>query len=281
MHLDNTKILADAKQALEEDVGSGDLSAELIPAEIEATAELISREPMVVSGMAWVNAVFQLVDPKITLDWQVIDGDWLDTPSHLCWIKGSAQNILTAERAALNFLQTLSGTATQTKYYVDELKESKTQLLDTRKTLPGLRYAQKYAVTCGGGHNHRMGLYDAFLIKENHIKAVGSIRLAIQKARRLRQDVLLEVEVENLAELHEAIEAEPDRILLDNFSLTDLREAVRMKRPAKVALEVSGGVTRANLGAIAKTGVDYISVGAITKSVQAIDLSILIRTISI
>ncbi len=279
MHINPDKVIADARASLEEDVGSGDISADLIPPHTRARAELISREPMIVAGIPWVNAVFELVDPEITLEWCVRDGDWLSAPSTLCWIEGSAKKILTAERAALNFLQTLSGTATQTRHYVNELKNSKTLLLDTRKTLPGLRCAQKYAVTCGGGHNHRMGLFDAFLIKENHIKAAGSITLAIQKARSIRDDVLLEIEVENLTELREALEAMPDRILLDNFSLTDLREAVLLDKPKDLTLEVSGGVTLSTLAAIAETGVDYISVGAITKSVQAIDLSILIRTI--
>jgi nicotinate-nucleotide pyrophosphorylase (carboxylating) len=285
--LDKTRILADVRRALEEDVGTGDLSAGLIPNEIQALAELVSREPMLVCGIPWVNTVFQLVNPSITIEWQVKEGEWLAHPSRLCWIRGPAASILTAERAALNFLQTLAGTATKTKHYVDALKNtqsqsksiSKTQLLDTRKTIPGLRYAQKYAVSCGGGTNHRMGLYDAFLIKENHIMASGSIRAAIEKARSLRPEVLLEVEVENLKELAEAIDAKPDRILLDNFSLKALEEAVKVPRPDKITLEVSGGVTLTNIRAIAETGVDYISVGDITKSVKAIDLSMLIRSV--
>lgn len=272
-------ILADVRRALEEDLGSGDPGAALLPAHLIAEAEIISREPMLLCGIPWVNAIFAELDPTIELNWQTSEGDWLSQASTLCQIKGPAAAILTGERSALNFLQTLSATATQTRRYVDALRGSNTRLLDTRKTLPGLRLAQKYAVACAGGVNHRLGLYDAFLIKENHIKACGSITKAIQRARSLRSDLFVEVEVETLPELAEALEAKPDRILLDNFSITKLKEAVLLNQSYGCELEASGGIDLSNLALIAQTGVDFISVGAITKSIQAIDLSLLIRDV--
>ncbi|WP_058535654.1 carboxylating nicotinate-nucleotide diphosphorylase [Legionella saoudiensis] len=276
-HLSQVQI--DVTHALQEDVGAGDVTAALLPEHLMAEAEIISREPMLICGQPWVNEVFNQVDKHIKLDWQVAEGTWLDKPMTLCRISGPARSMLTAERTALNFLQTLSATATQTYRYVEQLKGTKTRLLDTRKTLPGLRVAQKYAVVCGGGVNHRMGLYDAFLIKENHIKACGSVAKAIALARETQNNILVETEVENLDELREALAARPDRILLDNFSLEMLSEAVRINQSSQCTLEASGGITLENIAKIAASGVDFISVGAITKSIQAIDLSLLIREI--
>lgn len=263
--------------ALQEDIGEGDVTSALLPASLQVEAAIISREPMVVCGQPWVNEVFHQVDEKIKIEWVIAETDWLENPTTLCTIYGSARSILTAERTALNFLQTLSATATQTSYYVQKLHGTQTRLLDTRKTLPGLRVAQKYAVTCGGGLNHRMGLFDAFLIKENHIKACGSIAQAIALARQTHKNILVEIEVETIAELNEAIAARPDRILLDNFNHDMLNEAIRINTPKMCSLEVSGGVTPENIASIAQLGVDFISVGAITKSIEAIDLSLLIR----
>lgn len=277
MNLNINNVLADVSRALEEDIGSGDVSAALLPDNMMAEADIISREPMLVCGLPWVNNVFHHLNPAIKITWLVKEGDWLAEPATLCHINGSARDILTAERTALNFLQTLSATATQAWQYVQALKGTKACLLDTRKTLPGLRVAQKYAVACAGGNNHRMGLYDAFLIKENHIAACGSITAAIQQARATHQSLLLEVEVETLAELQEALEARPDRILLDNFSIPMLREAVALNLNGQCELEASGGIDLTSVRAVAETGVDYISVGAITKSIQAIDLSLLLR----
>ncbi len=275
MSINEQHMLAEVQRALVEDIGSGDITARLLPETLEVKAHILSREPMVVCGIPWVNQVFHSINPAIHLDWQVQDGDHLDTPQTLCQIKGQARDILTAERTALNFLQTLSATATKTAEYVAAVKNTSCRILDTRKTLPGLRYAQKYAVTCGGGFNHRLGLYDAFLIKENHIKACGSLTKAIHYARQTRPDVLLEVEVETLSELQEALKATPDRILLDNFSPQLLIEAVKLAKPFKIELEASGGVNLNQVKTIAQTGVSWISIGALTKSIQAIDLSLL------
>ncbi len=270
-------IHSEIQRAIAEDIGSGDVTAALIPPDLKVTAQIISREPMLVAGQAWVEGVFAEIDPMISIDWMVQEGEWLDEPKTLCRINGLARSILTAERTALNFFQTLSGTATQTYHYLQQLKGYSTRLLDTRKTLPGLRLAQKYAVACAGGMNHRFGLYDAFLIKENHIKACGSIKKAIQRAKEKNAHLFIEVEVETLAELREALDAKPDRILLDNFNLKMLVTAVAMNQPFVCALEASGGVNLKTVASIAATGVDYISVGAITKSIQAIDLSLLIK----
>jgi nicotinate-nucleotide pyrophosphorylase (carboxylating) len=278
MTLNATNIISDVARALSEDIGTGDVSAALLSPDLMVEAEIISREPMLVSGRPWVDEVFRAVNPSIYLDWLVDDGAWLAEPATLCRITGLAKDILTAERCALNFLQTLSGTATKTYHYVQQLKGTPVRLLDTRKTLPGLRYAQKYAVTCGGGTNHRMGLYDAFLIKENHIKACGSIGNAIEHARANTRNLLVEIEVETIAELREALDYSPDRVLLDNFTLTMLKEAVALNKPRRCYLEASGGIDLLTIREVAATGVDYISVGSITKSVQAIDLSLLIRT---
>lgn len=279
MNIDLTQIAADVARALSEDIGSGDVTAELLPADLIVEAELISREPMLVCGQAWVSQTFAQVDDQITLHWHVVEGDWLDSGHTLGSIRGPARGILTGERAALNWLQTLSATATQTYKYVQQLQGTNTQLLDTRKTLPGLRAAQKYAVHCAGGVNHRMGLYDAYLIKENHIKACGSIAAAVALARNTKPSLFIETEVENINELEEAFKARPDRILLDNFTTEMLAEAVKMNEPKYCTLEASGGITMNNIAQIAQTGVDFISVGVITKSIQAIDLSLLVRAV--
>jgi nicotinate-nucleotide pyrophosphorylase (carboxylating) len=267
----------EVQTALDEDIGSGDVSSALIPPQQSMQAEIISREPMLLCGQPWVNTVFALVNQNIHLHWEKREGEWLGNPSVLCTITGPARDILTAERTALNFLQTLSATATQTYHFLQAIKGTKTQLLDTRKTIPGLRYAQKYAVTCAGGTNHRMGLFDAFLIKENHIKACGSITKAILAARSQNPHLFLEIEVETLEELKEASHCKPDRILLDNFSLTMLQEAVLLNKARNCPLEASGNINLANIREIANTGVDFVSIGAMTKCLKAIDLSLLIK----
>lgn len=260
------------KQALQEDVGSGDITAQLIPKSQQATARVISRQDAVICGIDWVNEVFKQVDPALSLDWQVDDGDQVEEDQVLFWAKGSARSLLTAERAALNFLQTLSATATISKEYADKVAGTSVKLLDTRKTLPGLRFAQKYAVTCGGCYNHRIGLFDAFLIKENHIMACGGITEAVETARNNEPGKPVEVEVETMDELHLALNAGADIIMLDNFSLQDMRKSVEIT-DGKAKLEASGGITDATLRPIAETGVDYISIGALTKHCQAVDLS--------
>lgn len=279
MRFDSSKMLEDVVRALEEDVGTGDVTACLLPPHLTSKAEIISREPMLCCGQPWVNAVFNQVDDKIEVRWLVAEGAYLEEGTTLCTIHGLCRSILTAERTALNFLQTLSGTASKTYQYVQRLKGSQARLLDTRKTIPGLRWAQKYATACAGAMNHRMGLYDAFLIKENHIVAAGSIAAAIDLARLAKKNLFVEVEVEDLGQLQEALTAHPDRILLDNFTEVDLRGAVDMNQATSCELEASGGITLDNIAAIAKTGVDFISVGDLTKSVQAIDLSLLIRDV--
>lgn len=279
MNSELSQINSDVSHALAEDIGDGDVTASLLPEQLIVEAEVIAREPMLVCGQPWVNQVFAQIDSAIEIEWHVSEGQWLAEPQKLCTIRGAARSILTAERSALNFLQTLSATATQAHYYVAQLTGTQTKLLDTRKTIPGLRYAQKYAVRCGGGVNHRMGLYDAFLIKENHIKACGSIAGAILLARKTDKHLLVEIEVESLAELREALDAHPDRILLDNFTPEMLQEAVAMNQPKYCELEASGGITMERIAEVAATGVDYISVGVITKSINAIDLSLLIRDV--
>jgi nicotinate-nucleotide pyrophosphorylase (carboxylating) len=273
------QVGSDVKHALLEDVGNEDVTAALLPPHLVVEAEIISREPMLVCGQPWVNEVFHQVDNKIEIEWMVAEGAWISAAGNLCTIHGTASSILTAERTALNFLQTLSATATQAYWYTQKLKGSKARLLDTRKTIPGLRMAQKYAVQCGGGVNHRMGLYDAFLIKENHIKACGSIAHAIALARQTHKHLLVEIEVEDLVQLREAFDAHPDRILLDNFTQSMLEQAVKMNQPKYCELEASGGINMDNIAEIAKSGVDFISVGAITKSIKAIDLSLLVREV--
>ncbi len=274
--LDTKQVVEDVARALKEDVGSGDITAELIAEDAFGSACILSREPMVCCGIPWVNQVCKRVDANIQIEWLVSESDRLAKPQALAKLTGPVRSLLTAERTALNFLQTLSGVATETKRYVDRLVGTKVKLLDTRKTLPGLRYAEKYAVLCGGGVNHRFGLFDAVLIKENHIKACGSIKKAVSTARARALGRWIEVEVESLDELKEALGAAPDRILLDNFDEAMLVEAVALNTSNAIALEASGGIELSNIAQIAKTGVDYISVGAITKSVRAIDLSLLL-----
>lgn len=264
-------------RALEEDLnglsGDLDITAQLIPAEQQSYGRIITREDAVICGVAWVNEVFKQLGNDVTLQWHVADGDRVSADSLLCELRGPARAMLTGERTALNFLQTLSGVATTTARYASVLEGSNTKLLDTRKTLPGLRTALKYAVVCGGGSNHRVGLYDAYLIKENHIMACGSIAAAVSAARTLHLDKPVEVEVENLDEYQEALAAGADIIMLDNFSYEDIHKAVKM-RSKNVRLEVSGNITLEHLEKLVTTGIDYISSGALTKHVQAIDLSL-------
>ena len=256
-----------------QDVDYGDITANLIPATQSITADIITREDCVIAGAAWVTETFVQLDKNIQLHWYVKDGDALKANQPIVRVSGNARRILTGERTALNFLQTLSGTATIVAKCVKELAGSNTQLLDTRKTLPGMRLAQKYAVTCGGGKNHRIGLFDAYLIKENHILACGSIQAAVTKARQHHADLSVEVEVENMQELHQAIAAKADIIMLDNFSLGMLKQAVIVNK-GQCKLEVSGNITIESLRNLSALGVDFISSGALTKHVQAIDLSL-------
>lgn len=260
--------------ALREDVGSGDITAQLITETAMATAQILSRERAVLCGTPWVNEVLRQVDPTLQITWHARDGDTVEPNQRLATLRGSARHLLTAERCALNFLQTLSGTATSSRHYASLVAHTQVRLLDTRKTLPGLRTAQKYAVVIGGCHNHRMGLYDAFLIKENHIHACGSITAAVGRARALHPDKPVEVEVETLAQLREALTTDAQTIMLDNFELNAMREAV-MITGGRARLEASGGINLATLAAIAETGVDYISIGALTKDCKAVDLSML------
>jgi len=272
-YLTEMEIRRQVRNALEEDIGDGDLTARLIDVDEPAQAEIICREPAVLCGRAWVDEAFRQFDDTVEISWHAEDGDQLSLNQHLCTISGPARSLLTVERTALNFLQTLSGTATLTKRFVDAVAGTEVKILDTRKTLPGLRLAQKYAVLCGGGHNHRIGLFDAILIKENHIMAAGSIGEAVRQARTLsRRGILLEVEVETLHELHEALAAGVDRILLDNMDNATLREAVAVTN-GRAALEASGGINLETIRAVAETGVDYISAGELTKNLQAVDLS--------
>jgi nicotinate-nucleotide pyrophosphorylase (carboxylating) len=261
-----------AAHLLSEDVGPGDITAQLIPETQWATARVITREPAVLCGVAWVEEIYRRLDPSVRLRWSAADGDHLEADQCFLELEGPARILLTGERAALNLLQTLSATATRTRRYVDLLDGTGVRLLDTRKTLPGLRLAQKYAVTCGGGHNHRIGLYDAFLIKENHIAACGSIAAAVKEARSIARDLPVEVEVESFEELDQALTAGADIVMLDNFSLDDMREAVK-RNAGRATLEASGNVDETTLRQIAETGVDCISSGALTKDVKAIDLS--------
>jgi len=262
--------------ALAEDVGGGDLTAQLVPAQRFGRASVITREEAILAGRPYVDEVFRQVDPRVQVEWQANDGDSLVANQLLYRLSGPARALLTGERTALNLLQTLSGVATSTRRYVDALAGLPCRILDTRKTVPGLRTAQKYAVRCGGGTNHRMGLYDGILIKENHIMAAGTIAAAVTAARKSGAPVPVEVEVETLEELREALEAGADMALLDEFSLDDLRAAVAMNRAHRngpMKLEASGGITFERLRPIAETGVDFISVGSLTKHVRAVDLS--------
>jgi nicotinate-nucleotide pyrophosphorylase (carboxylating) len=276
--MQNIDIKAAVEIALSEDldgqhVDHGDITANLIPVTQSITADIITREDCVLAGAAWVTETFAQLDKDIQLNWYAKDGDELKVNQPIVRVLGNARRILTGERTALNFLQTLSGTATVVAKYVKELAGTNTQLLDTRKTLPGMRLAQKYAVTCGGGKNHRIGLYDAYLIKENHILACGSIQAAVIKAREHHADLPVEVEVENIQELHQAIEAKADIVMLDNFSLAMLKQAV-IANQGQCKLEVSGNITIESLKALSAIGVDFISSGALTKHVQAVDLSL-------
>jgi len=258
--------------ALLEDVGDGDITARLIPAAEIALAAIITRENATICGVDWVNEVARQVDSTIVIDWMVADGDQVQANQVLFQAHGNARSLLTFERCALNFLQCLSGTASTAHYYAGLVADTQVKLLDTRKTIPGLRKAQKYAVACGQCYNHRIGLYDAFLIKENHIVACGGISQAIATARKQEPTKPVEVEVESLHELNQALEAGADRIMLDNFSLADMRKAVQLAT-GRAELEASGGITEQTLRPIAETGVDYISIGALTKDCRAIDLS--------
>lgn len=263
---------------LAEDMGSGDLTARIVPETTQATALITTRENMVLCGQAWFDAVFWHINQDIGIEWFFKEGDDIEANATLCRLHGQARALLTGERTALNLLQTLSATATTARLYAEAVYGTGCKVLDTRKTIPGLRMAQKYAVKCGGCVNHRIGLFDAILIKENHIMAAGSIRSAILKAREI-SDVLVEIEVESLTELQEALAAHPDRIMLDNFSLSDLKRAVDLNRHA-VELEASGNISLENIRDVAETGVDYISIGALTKNVTAIDLSMRIDLLS-
>jgi nicotinate-nucleotide pyrophosphorylase (carboxylating) len=265
------------RRALAEDVGSGDLTAALLPARDSAQAQVITREDAVLCGSAWFDETFRQLDRTVRVEWRMHDGDPVLAGQILCTLTGPVRALLTGERTALNFLQLLSGTATNTHRYVEAVAGTGATILDTRKTLPGLRRAQKYAVRCGGGQNHRMGLYDAILIKENHITAAGSVTAAVAAARRTAPaGTVVEVEVEDLGQLREALAAGADRLLLDNFSLKRLREAVQ-ETHGRARLEASGGITLENVRAVAETGVDYISIGSLTKNVRAVDLSMRIR----
>lgn len=265
-------IAALVRRALEEDVGSGDITARLIPADATAQGHIVCREKAILCGIPWADEVAARVDPAIQITWLADDGDELAPDQAIARLSGPARSLLTAERCMLNFLQTLSGTATIAHRYARRVAHTGVQLLDTRKTLPGLRTAQKYAVRCGGCGNHRMGLYDAFLIKENHISACGSITGAVEAARRIAANRPVEVEVESLEQLREALQCEPDVIMLDNFGPGLLREAVGITA-GRCRLEASGGITDATLVEVAETGVDHISIGALTKDCRAIDLS--------
>ena len=266
--------------ALAEDIGSGDLTALLVDADEVVGATIIAREATILCGQAWVDEVFAQLDASVIVDWYVGDRQSAEADDVICKLVGPARALLSGERTALNFLQTLSSTATKTAQYVQAIEGLKTRILDTRKTIPGLRLAQKYAVTCGGGMNHRTGLFDAILIKENHIKSAGSITAALQSAQNLDADVLIQVEVESHEELLEALDAGAARVLLDNFSISDLQQAVKTNESygyMAAELEASGNITLDSIREVAQTGVDYISTGAITKNVDAIDFSMLFR----
>ena len=262
----------DVARALSEDVGGGDCTADLVPAGRVLATRVVCREEAVLAGRAWFDETFRQLDPSIRVDWAADEGERLQPDREVCRLHGPARAVLTGERTALNFLQTLSGTATRTRRYVDAVAGTGAVVLDTRKTLPGLRRAQKYAVLCGGGANHRIGLFDAVLIKENHIAAAGSITAAVRAARTRYPKLLLEVEVENLDQLDEAVQAGARRALLDNFPLERLREAVR-RCGVSIELEASGGIELDTIRAVAETGVDFISTGDLTKSVRAVDFS--------
>lgn len=267
-------IAVAVRQALAEDIGTGDVSAALIPETRQAEASIICRSATVLCGSAWASETFRQVDGRIRIDWRASDSEVLDAGAVICRLSGPARGILTAERTALNFLQTLSGTASRARHYAEAVKGTGAVLLDTRKTLPGLRLAQKYATRCGGCENHRIGLFDAFLIKENHIRAAGGIAEAVTLARNSQPELPVEVEVQTLDELQAALAAKPDRILLDNFDLSTLQRAVTLTG-RRIPLEASGGITLDTVRAVAETGVDFISLGILTKNISAADLSLL------
>ncbi|MGZ8239513.1 MAG: carboxylating nicotinate-nucleotide diphosphorylase [Methylobacter sp.] len=267
---------AEIKPFLEEDIGSGDITAAIIPESMTAEAEVVTRENMVLCGQPWFDAVFKSLDANVNINWLAAEGEAVGKNTLLCKLSGSARGLLTGERTALNLLQTLSATATVARQYADAVSGTRCKVLDTRKTIPGLRNAQKYAVACGGCYNHRIGLYDGVLIKENHITAAGSIAQAIRAARELTS-VPVEVEVESMQEFLEAVAARPDRIMLDNFSYEDMVAAVKLN--TGIELEASGNIGLDNIRAVAETGVDYISIGALTKNVRAVDLSMRIKLV--
>lgn len=263
--------------ALEEDIGAGDITAELIPADKTATATIITRESAILCGRAWVDEVFRQLDASVALEWHVDDGAAVTPNQTLVTLRGAARSLLTGERTALNFLQTLSGTASAARDYAELVKGTNIRILDTRKTIPGLRTAQKYAVQCGGCHNHRMGLYDAFLIKENHIAACGGIAKAVTRARELHPGKPVEVEVETLDELQQALAAQADIIMLDEFSLEDAKKAVALTQQ-KAKIEISGNVSTTTIDSLIGIAPDYVSSGALTKHLKALDLSMRILT---
>ena len=267
-------MLHTVRAALNEDIGKGDITAALIPRQQTAKAVVICRENAVVCGQAWFNAVFAELDSRITVHWLVRDGDTIEDKQTLCTLSGPARPLLTGERTALNFLQTLSGTATIARRYAETVADLPVRILDTRKTIPGLRQAQKYAIRVGGCNNHRSGLYDGILIKENHIAAAGSISKAVRDASTANPDVMVEVEVENDEQMHQALDAGADRLLLDNYSLAAMTTAVQVVA-GRAELEASGGITLENLRETALTGVDFISIGSLTKNIHAIDLSMI------
>lgn len=269
-------IINQVANSLDEDVGSGDISAELIDQSTLLDTELLVREDAVLCGRPWFDEVFRQCDDAVKVNWLATDGDSVKAGQVICEISGNARAILTAERSALNFLQTLSATATETRRYTDLISDSECRILDTRKTIPQLRHAQKYAVICGGGNNHRIGLFDAYLIKENHLAACGSIALAVTKARQMNPQKLIEVEVENLGQLEQAIDAGVNRALLDNFSLSQIEQAVSINQK-RIELEASGNIDEQSLRDIADTGVDFVSIGALTKHIRAIDFSLRYR----
>ena len=272
MNVPHSYIEESVHMALTEDIGSGDVTAQLIPEDDFSLATVISREDATICGIDWFEEVFAQLDSQVFIEWDVDDGDTVKAGQQICSLSGATRALLTGERSALNFLQTLSSTATKAAEYVAAIKDTNVKVLDTRKTIPGLRLAQKYAVSCGGGHNHRVGLFDAILIKENHILAAGGIPEAVESARFHNPDLMIEVEVENLNELQLALDVNVDRIMLDNFDLDLLVQAVKINNN-KTELEASGNVTLKTISDIAKTGVDYISTGAITKDIKALDLS--------
>lgn len=273
-------IFGNVSAALQEDLGSGDKTAQLVPESTTASAIIICREPMTLAGQPWVDEVFRQLNPDVDIQWLANDGDHLPADAEICVLDGAARSLLSGERTALNFLQTLSATATMTSRYVNAVANFKARILDTRKTIPGLRIAQKYAVRCGGGNNHRIGLFDAILIKENHIVSAGGVEAAIRTAKEQHSNLPIEIEVESVTELRDALRAGADRLLLDNFDIADLQRAVEVNHKEgdpPVDLEASGGLTLDEIVKVAETGVDYISVGALTKNITAIDLSMRFR----